>query len=44
MENTKKYLKDLRKKSLKKLNEYKDWAEDEEKHIELIDKCLEELK
>jgi len=44
MKYTKKYLQRRKDKSIDRIKNWKQWIKEEENHIHLINKCLEELK
>ncbi len=44
MKNTKKYLENIKRRRIERIKDYKMWIKEEENHIHLINKCLDELK
>ena len=44
MKHTKKYLQRKKFKSIEKIKDLKKWIKEEENHIHMLNKCLEELE
>jgi len=44
MKHTKKYLQRRKDNSINKIKSWKRWIKEEENHIHLINKCLEEIE